>query len=266
MTRKKAVTVPSHSMPGARRTTYDDSATRDRFIVAVLRDGIREMLCTYASSPRPGARALDVGCGNQPFRNSLQQLGYRYVGLDVEQNADGTVDVIAPIDGALPASLSEGSGFDLVLCTEVLEHVADWQLAFRNLAMLLAPGGTLLVTSPFFYPLHEQPIDYWRATPYVWPHLASNVGLTLVSARLAGDAWDVLGTWLGHTSIVAVTRSLPNRILARFGRAVRWMILCLLVRQLVQPRLRLLGDLYVSNIVVFRRPSMRGGVGQPSVI
>jgi SAM-dependent methyltransferase len=242
------------TVPLTRRATYEDANPRDSFIVTVLRDGVQQALHAHAASPRPGARALDVGCGGQPFRNDLEGLGYRYAGLDVEQNADGSVDHVGPIDGVLPASLGDGPAFDLVLCTEVLEHVSDWHSAFRNLASLLLPGGTLIITCPFFYPLHEQPIDYWRPTPHAMRLFGCAAGLSPVSATAAGDAWDVLGTLLGHTGIVAAQRRLPDRVLARGARLARSFVLSLLLRRVIQSRLNLVGDVYLSNICVYQRP------------
>ena len=242
------------TVPLARRATYEDASPRDAFIVDVLREGIRQALRFYATSPCPGARALDVGCGNQPFRGDLERLGYRYVGLDIQQNADGTIDHLGAIDGVLPATLRNGPAFDVVLCTEVLEHVSDWQSAFRNLAALLAPGGTLIVTCPFFYPLHEQPLDYWRPTPHAMRLFGCAAGLSLVSATQAGDAWDVLGTLLGHTGIVAPERRFPDRVLARCARLVRSVVLSLLLHRVLQSRLRLVGEVYLSNICVYQRP------------
>jgi len=54
--------------------------------------------------------------------------------------------------------------FDLVLCTEVLEHLHTPELALKELWRVLRPGGKLLLTTPFAYAIHYAPTDYWRYT------------------------------------------------------------------------------------------------------
>ena len=50
--------------------------------------------------------------------------------------------------------------------TEVLEHVRDADLAVAEMARVLRPGGHLLVTVPFLYPMHEPPFDFRRFTHF----------------------------------------------------------------------------------------------------
>jgi SAM-dependent methyltransferase len=57
-----------------------------------------------------------------------------------------------------------GAGsFDLVICTEVIEHVLDWVDAMTNLRRVLRCGGKLLITTRSKgFPYHGFPFDYWR--------------------------------------------------------------------------------------------------------
>jgi 2-polyprenyl-3-methyl-5-hydroxy-6-metoxy-1,4-benzoquinol methylase len=112
---------------------------------------IEGALKDYAKPASPLARALDVGCGRQPFRRTLESFGYSFTGMDVQQNPENTVDFISAIDATLPEELVSRGPFHFILSTEVMEHVADWDKAFKNLAVLQERGGRLLITGPQFY-------------------------------------------------------------------------------------------------------------------
>lgn len=52
-----------------------------------------------------------------------------------------------------------------ILCVETLEHVFEVRRAVDEMLRVLAPGGTMIVTTPFDFRLHDYPSDYWRLTP-----------------------------------------------------------------------------------------------------
>lgn len=58
------------------------------------------------------------------------------------------------------------SKFDVILCLNVLEHIYDYQTAVDNMTKALKKGGTLIIALPMFYPLHDEPHDYWRFTEH----------------------------------------------------------------------------------------------------
>ena len=76
------------------------------------------------------------------------------------QRVDVVVDAAALVERFGPAS------FDVVLTTEMLEHVRNWPVVISNLKQVLRPGGVLLVTTRsigFHY--HGWPYDFWRYEP-----------------------------------------------------------------------------------------------------
>jgi SAM-dependent methyltransferase len=56
--------------------------------------------------------------------------------------------------------------FDVVLCLNVIEHVYEFHRAFDNLYRAVKPGGTAIIGVPAYYPLHDEPADYWRFTEH----------------------------------------------------------------------------------------------------
>jgi SAM-dependent methyltransferase len=184
-----------------RRMDYSSHLGEQEFFVTpLLRDSIAEGL-RMVGKPAAGARVLDIGAGGCPLREMLVGAGYEYRSLDVGQNAAGIIDFVARIDEPLQGKLACVAGFDLLVLTEVLEHVPGWEQTFRNLALLLKTGGHCIVTTPFFYMLHEEPFDYWRPTDHALRYFAEKNGLEVVFSRRNGDGWDVLGTMVCSTSV-----------------------------------------------------------------
>jgi SAM-dependent methyltransferase len=238
----------------ARRPTYEPGSPPETFIVPLLRERIEEAIRAHAPAGAAPRRVLDVGCGRQPFRPLLASPTSTYVGLDVQQSPECTVDVVAAVDGPLPADLLALAPFDFILCTEVLEHVADWKAAFVNLARLLRAGGKVLITCPHFYHLHEEPYDFWRPTLHALNHFARAEGLRVVHQEAAGDAWDLLGTLLASCHATPHSRRLLDRVQARAVHWLKRLAFGLLRRRWPQRLARLQGPVYLSNVVVLEKP------------
>lgn len=80
--------------------------------------------------------------------------------IDVDPGPD--VSIVADIQRC---EVIPENSYDVIICTQVLEHVANPFLAVAELYRILKPGGRLLVTVPAAYPYHAIPRDYWRFTP-----------------------------------------------------------------------------------------------------
>lgn len=96
----------------------------------------------------------------------------------------------------LCAPLHDRGTFDVVICEQVIEHVLDPRAAAENLRGLCAPGGHVIVSTPFLIRVHELPMfgmhDYWRFTPRGLHTLLEGAGLTV----------DTIGSWGNRDCIV----------------------------------------------------------------
>jgi SAM-dependent methyltransferase len=240
------------SVPLPRRTKYTPGRRLDRWIVPLLAEAIATRIERCRPSQANTQRCLDVGCGGQPLRAQLTQAGFVYSSLDVQQNAAGTVDHMGVIDGALPTSLA-GQQFDFIVCTEVLEHVADWSGAFKNLATLLKSGGRLLITCPHIWVPHEEPYDFFRPTSWALAHHAERVGLRALEIERLGDGYDVLGTVLAAVRLRAPRGRPWLWIVAGPVALLRKFILLLLSLRWMKGVIELRTGLYLDTVALLQK-------------
>jgi 2-polyprenyl-6-hydroxyphenyl methylase / 3-demethylubiquinone-9 3-methyltransferase len=106
-----------------------------------------------AARPLAGIRMLDVGCGAGLVSEPMSRLGAAVLGIDAAERNVQVADRHARASGAsaqyrhaLPEEFADQlDGFQVVLCLEVVEHVADLPAFLEILARLVAPGGILVI-------------------------------------------------------------------------------------------------------------------------
>jgi SAM-dependent methyltransferase len=146
-----------------------------RHVTRSLHAGIRDLIAGL--DLQSGDRLLDFGCADRPYRRWVPH-GVSYLGADIDGNP--AADVAVRPDGTIDLG---SEAVDAVLSTQVLEHVADPTVYLAEAHRVLAPGGTLALTTHGLMRLHRDPIDLWRWT---------SDGLTH-QVRLAG--FDVVRQW-----------------------------------------------------------------------
>lgn len=121
-------------------------------------------LCADHTRPEEinGRKIIDVGSYdiNGSFRSVLEKLNpEKYLGIDIEFGKG--VDEICAVNDVVEKY--GVNSFDVVVCTEAIEHIQDWRTAINNLKKICKVGGTILLTSRskgFGY--HAFPHDHWR--------------------------------------------------------------------------------------------------------
>jgi SAM-dependent methyltransferase len=108
----------------------------------------------------PG-RTLDLGAQTGPYAAYFP----RRVAVDLHPGPGVQV-----VGDAQALGFVDGS-FDVVLCTEMLEHVPEPQRAVDEMRRVLKAGGLLVLSTRFLFPIHDAPHDYFRYTKYGLRHL-----------------------------------------------------------------------------------------------
>ncbi len=193
--------------------------------------------CVREAGAWPGSRLLEVGCGDGALCGVLHsRLGAAVTGVDTSDKGlalarqmfkqrgwAGDFRQVGGYDTGFPSA-----SFDVVVCSDVIEHVDDPHAMLREIRRLLVPGGRLVITTPIRFsedpqdPMHvqewfvrgfvalcrevfDEPLAVIRSHPVIWYELVSSgnpwVGrfgrlLTNLLTKLGrnpllerGDAW-----------------------------------------------------------------------------
>ena len=134
--------------------------------------------------------------------------GQDYVGCDFREGPG--VDRLEDVTAISLPDRSVGT----VICLETFEHVFEVRRAFDEVFRILRPGGVFILTSPFYFPLHSYPDDYWRITPSCLRRLLAPYG-----ARVVGSQGHATSP---HTVMsMAIKTPAPTDVLARADDLVR---------------------------------------------
>ena len=130
--------------------------------LALIRRGVSDFLAGCAARFDGPGRLLDVAPqdheGAAPY---FEAMAVETLDLDRSSGATYIADLCQTNETVIPPET-----FDIVVCTEVLEHTLDPFAAVRELRRVTKAGGRVLVTTPFNFRIHGPLPDCWRFTEH----------------------------------------------------------------------------------------------------
>jgi len=146
-----------------------------------LDDSLRRAIQLAVQDCGAGTAVLDLGCGQKPYARLFRDC--RYISLD--HSPESNPDIVAD---ASSVPLPDGA-IDIILCSQVIEHVPNPAALIRECRRLLKASGRLILSGPFYWPLHEKPHDYYRFTKHGLIHLLTGAGFSIQSLEPTRGDW-----------------------------------------------------------------------------
>lgn len=191
---------------------------------------------------RPSMKVIDVGASSLEFRKQVQPHIHEQIhGPILERGAHITfadlkqepgVDVVVNLAMADIPEATFANQYDLIICCNILEHVADRKVFLGNLVRFAHPGSYLLVSVPRVYPHHNDPIDtmYRPGVARLVSDIREHIGCVVLAAEeLVINEKDYYVLKPGRTLDYLLLRR-QRKIARWYFRSLRWRQTCVLLQ------------------------------------
>jgi SAM-dependent methyltransferase len=126
-----------------------------------------------AGSVAQGARVLDAGAGDAPYRGHFSHAAYESADFEQVPGKRYTASDYVCDLAEIPV---DDDRYDAVICSQVLEHLPEPAAVLSELHRVLKPGGRIWASTPLFFEEHDTPYDFFRYTQYGLRHLFEQAG------------------------------------------------------------------------------------------
>src|SRR6185369_8199489 len=135
-------------------------------------------------------KLLDLGCGKVPLFEAYRDYVSEIICVDWENtlHKNEYLDYVCDLTKTLPFSDGE---FDTIVLSDVLEHIPEPEMLWKEMERILAFNGKIIMNVPFFYWIHEQPHDYYRYTEFALRRFVEKCKLNIVELFPIGGVFEI---------------------------------------------------------------------------
>lgn len=181
----------------------------------VIKNAINNMVRSRVSAL--SGKVLDLGCGTRPFEVEILEYADEYIGIDWNNTLHGLrADIASDLNKPLPI---RSASIDHIVSFEVMEHLREPGVMLSEAFRVLKTGGSITVSTPFQWWVHEAPWDYYRYTCFGHQYLFDKAGFIEVLVKPTTGFWSM---WL-------LKLNYQLKRLVRGPRWGRWLILAVLI-------------------------------------
>lgn len=161
-----------------------------RLAAAIIAENYQYNIEKYAK----GA-LLDLGCGKSPLYEIYRKYASDSTCADWEKTThkNNNIDIECDLTGKLPFS---DETFDTIILSDVLEHIPNPENLLLEIHRILTINGVILLNTPFFYCIHEDPDDYYRYTKFSLQRFVEISKLKLIKIEATGGSPEIFADLL----------------------------------------------------------------------
>lgn len=160
-------------------------------VIDVSRAYIRKFIEKAAKETKKGSIVLDVGAGERIWQHLFKHCDYKTQDKCVGEPMWNYSKIDYKSDATkIPI---EDSVVDVVILTQVLEHIPEPECALREMNRILKNHGKIYITVPLGWREHETPYDFYRYTSFGIKYLLEKTGFKLISLEKQGGYFKHMG-------------------------------------------------------------------------
>lgn len=159
-----------------------------------LKNSVKRQLLSFFDIYLSKDKVLfDVGCGTKPFAQDIKGRVKEHIGVDLDEGFYDKehIDIIG---SAYDVPVDDGAA-DIVLSSQVLEHLETPELAIAETARLLKKDGIFICSFPFLYPLHAVPFDFHRISEFAMEKYLKDHNMEPIEMKRVGGFWYIVGMY-----------------------------------------------------------------------
>ena len=154
-----------------------------------------------ASETPSKIKVLDVGAGHKPYENLFKHCSYESCDhktvLDkISKDEKLQHSFYCDITKEIP---KPDNYYDLIICNEVVEHINEPYLAFKEFNRILRSKGKLVITAPQCHGLHQEPYNYFNFLNFGLEYLLKKSEFAKIEITPLGGIFHLLGKVLNNS-------------------------------------------------------------------
>lgn len=156
----------------------------------LMADIIAARFDTYIKEHTRG-KLLDLGCGKVPLFETYNDYITENICVDwdISYHQNFYTDLDCDLNTPLPFS---DEAFETIILSDVLSHIYNPDKLLREAQRVLVPGGKILISTPFYYWINEEPFDYYRYTEFYFRKIAEELKFNIIVLESLGGVPEII--------------------------------------------------------------------------